>query len=108
MGDEFGGAGGPAAAGGDESRLLENAILGCHAAPAAAYSVAHRDPDRDEAMFRILLALAVLLAFTTPASAQLPVGAQAPDFTLQDTLGVPYTLADYSNEVVVLFFVGYG
>lgn len=59
-------------------------------------------------MIRIFLVLAVLLAFTTPASAQLPVGAQAPNFTLQDTQGVPRTLADYSNEVVVLFFVGWG
>ena len=41
-------------------------------------------------------------------SAQLPVGAVAPDFTLQDTSGVPYTLSNLSNEVVVLFFVGYG
>ena len=94
--------------GGNEPRRYEQAIIGCHAAPAAAYSVAHHDPDRDEAMFQILLVLAVLLAFTAPASAQLPVGAQAPDFTLQDTQGVPYTLADYSNEVVVLFFVGWG
>ena len=59
-------------------------------------------------MLRILLVLAVLLVLAAPAAAQLPVGAAAPDFTLQDTSGVPYTLSNFSNEVVVLFFVGYG
>jgi cytochrome oxidase Cu insertion factor (SCO1/SenC/PrrC family) len=59
-------------------------------------------------MIRILLALAVLLALAAPVAAQLPVGAQAPDFTLQDTQGVPYTLSNYTDEVVVLFFVGWG
>jgi cytochrome oxidase Cu insertion factor (SCO1/SenC/PrrC family) len=59
-------------------------------------------------MFRIALVLAVLLALAAPAAAQLPVGADAPNFTLQDTQGVPYTLSDYADQVVVLFFVGYG
>jgi len=59
-------------------------------------------------MIRIALALAVLLALAAPAAAQLPVGASAPDFTLQDTAGVPRTLSDYTDEVVVLFFVGWG
>ena len=59
-------------------------------------------------MIRIMFALAVLLALAAPAAAQLPVGAQAPDFTLQDTAGIPHTLSDYTDEVVVLFFVGWG
>jgi hypothetical protein len=59
-------------------------------------------------MFRILLVLAVFLALASPAAAQLAVGADAPDFTLLDTQGVSHTLSDYSNEVVVLYFVGWG
>jgi cytochrome oxidase Cu insertion factor (SCO1/SenC/PrrC family) len=59
-------------------------------------------------MIRTLFALTVLLTFTTPAAGQLPVGALAPDFTLQDTAGIPRTLSDYTDEVVVLFFVGWG
>ena len=59
-------------------------------------------------MLRISFVLSVLLALAGPAAAQLPVGADAPDFTLQDTQGVPYTLSDYADQVVVLFFVGYG
>jgi cytochrome oxidase Cu insertion factor (SCO1/SenC/PrrC family) len=59
-------------------------------------------------MLRIAFVLSVLLALAAPAAAQLPVGADAPDFTLQDTQGVPYTLSDYTDQVVVLFFVGYG
>jgi cytochrome oxidase Cu insertion factor (SCO1/SenC/PrrC family) len=59
-------------------------------------------------MLRIILVLAVLLALAPPAAAQLQVGADAPDFTLQDTQGVPYMLSNFENQVVVLFFVGYG
>jgi len=59
-------------------------------------------------MLRIIFVLAVLLVLVSPAAAQLPVGAEAPDFTLSDTQGVPRTLSDYTDQVVVLFFVGWG
>lgn len=59
-------------------------------------------------MLRVILLIAVLMALATPAAAQLPVGAEAPDFTLQDTQGINHTLGNYSDQVVVLFFVGYG
>jgi cytochrome oxidase Cu insertion factor (SCO1/SenC/PrrC family) len=58
-------------------------------------------------MLRIVFVFAVLLTLAPPAAAQLPVGADAPDFTLQDTQGVPHTLSDYTDQVVVLFFVGH-
>lgn len=58
-------------------------------------------------MIRVLALALVLLA--TPALAQLPVGADAPDFSLTSVDGVPYTLSDYTdNQVAVLFFVGWG
>ena len=59
-------------------------------------------------MLRIVLVLALLLAFAAPAAAQLPVGAAAPDFTLQDTQGIVRSLGDYTDQVVVLYFVGWG
>ena len=58
-------------------------------------------------MIRVLAVCLVLLA--TPAFAQLPVGANAPDFSLTSVDRVPYTLSDYTdNQVAVLFFVGWG
>ena len=56
----------------------------------------------------LLVLLATVTALVTPAAAQLAVGANAPDFTLSDTQGVPRTLSDYDGQVVVLFFVGWG
>lgn len=58
-------------------------------------------------MTRALVLALVMLA--SPALAQLPVGADAPDFTLTAVDGVPYTLSDYTDDAVaVLFFVGWG
>lgn len=52
--------------------------------------------------------LTVLFLFVAaPAAAQLPLGAVAPDFTLNDVNGVPRGLSDYPDHVVVLWFVGH-
>lgn len=57
-----------------------------------------------------LVAAGLLLSLTlaAPARAQLPVGADAPDFTLVDTAGAARSLSDSMGEVVVLFFIGHG
>lgn len=52
-----------------------------------------------------LLVLAVALIFTLPAAA-LDVGDPAPDWTLQDTSGVSYTLSDHLGKVVLINFMG--
>jgi hypothetical protein len=56
----------------------------------------------------------VLLAFLLPLIVPAPpalavgqVGDPAADFSLQDTAGVPHTLSDYRDQVVVLFMMGY-
>jgi peroxiredoxin Q/BCP len=53
-----------------------------------------------------LFALAALLAFALPAAAQESpaVGAQAPDFRLQDQTGKWQTLSQYKGQWVVLYF----
>ena len=56
---------------------------------------------------RRLVLTGLFLIVATPAFAQLPVGAIAPDFTLNDVNGVPHSLSDYPDHVVVLWFVGH-
>lgn len=54
----------------------------------------------------LVIAMTVLLG-VHPAVAVSP-GDPAPDFTLQDVNGSSYSLSDYSGQVVLLAFIGYG
>ena len=51
------------------------------------------------------LLLTLGLLFALPAAA-LDVGDPAPDWTLQDTSGVSYTLSDHLGKVVLINFMG--
>ena len=48
------------------------------------------------------LGAAVALSMARPAAAQLPVGSQAPDFTLRDTGGKSVSLSQYRGKRYVL------
>lgn len=45
-----------------------------------------------------------LLAWTYPASAGLPVGAQAPAFSLKTTADKTVSLSDFTGKIVILHF----
>jgi len=53
----------------------------------------------------IVVATALL---SQPAAAAVRPGDPAPDFTLNDLVGVPHTLSSLRGQVVLLAFVGYG
>ena len=53
------------------------------------------------------MVLAALISAAATAQALGP-GDPAPDFTLNDVNGVPYTLSDYRGKVVLLALIGYG
>ena len=48
------------------------------------------------------------MTLTGAAARALGPGDPAPDFTLNDVNGVPYTLSDYRGKVVLLALIGYG
>jgi peroxiredoxin len=48
------------------------------------------------------LGAAAALTMARPAAAQLPVGSQAPDFTLRDTVGNMVSLSQYRGKRYVL------
>lgn len=48
------------------------------------------------------LGIGAALAMARPAAAQLPVGSQAPDFTLRSTAGSPVSLSQYREKRYVL------
>lgn len=54
-----------------------------------------------------LLALILLLAMTSTASALVKTGEQAPDFTLQQLDGGQVSLSDFRGKVVLINLFGY-
>ena len=64
---------------------------------------------------RVCAVAALLGALSSPARANIAVGAVAPDFTKSElsggpgawSKGGPISLSDYASKVVVLFLLGY-
>ena len=50
----------------------------------------------------VVLGIATALLMARPAAAQLPVGSQAPDFTLRNTEGNSVSLSQYRGKRYVL------
>ncbi|MHC4942986.1 MAG: peroxiredoxin family protein [Planctomycetota bacterium] len=48
--------------------------------------------------------IAILLCLAPLASAEVPVGSPAPDFTLDDANRDPHSLSDFQGKVVLIFF----
>ncbi len=55
-----------------------------------------------------LLSVVLLILAAPTASAQVPVGEAAPDFTLPDTDGETHRLSDYEGKYVVLEWLNFG
>jgi cytochrome oxidase Cu insertion factor (SCO1/SenC/PrrC family) len=59
-------------------------------------------------MRRLALAWTLVAILSAASAAALGPGDPAPDFTLNDVNGVPYTLSDYRGQVVLLALIGHG
>ena len=58
--------------------------------------------------FRLAVTTLVIVAAAAASTHALMPGQSAPDFTLQDLAGVPFTLAEFRGNAVLLALVGYG